>query len=52
MNVETAVNADSVVIFIPLLSYFSPYSGSWLKHCKGYADMIVDRLSLNKRRTC
>jgi len=27
--------------------YLSSYSTSWLKHCKKYVDMIVNRLSLN-----
>lgn len=26
--------------------YFSSYSGSWLRHCKAYVDMIVSRLGL------
>lgn len=34
-------------IFNSEYKYFSSYSTSWLKHCKAYVDMIVDRLSLN-----
>lgn len=34
-------------IFNSEYKYFSSYSTSWLKHCKSYVDMIVDRLSLN-----
>ena len=28
--------------------YFSSFSESWLRHCKNYVDMIVDRLRLTK----
>ncbi len=28
--------------------YFSSFSESWLKHCKNYVEMIIDRLSLTK----
>jgi hypothetical protein len=28
--------------------YFSSYSSSWLKHAKGYAELVVQRLSLNR----
>jgi SAM-dependent methyltransferase len=31
--------------------YFSSYSESWLKHCKSYAEMIIDRLKLDLSST-
>ena len=28
-------------------AYFSSYSDSWLKHCKTYVDMIIEKMQLN-----
>lgn len=38
-------------IFNSEYKYFSSYSTSWLKHCKDYVDMIVERFSLNQDST-
>ena len=38
-------------IFNSEYKYFSSYSTSWLKHCKNYVDMIVERFSLNQDST-
>lgn len=29
-------------------AYFSSYSDSWLEHCRGYANMMIDRFGLRK----
>jgi hypothetical protein len=32
-------------------AYFSSYSQSWLDHCRGYAEMMIERLGLGPRST-
>src|SRR5574341_1781895 len=39
---ETAKN-----IFSSGYAYFSSYSDSWLKHCKGYTEMMIDRFGFD-----
>lgn len=40
---ETAKN-----IFSGEYAYFSSYSESWLRHCKVYTDMVIDRFGFDK----
>lgn len=46
--VQTLDFKTSQEIFTEDYAYFSSFSSSWLQHCSNYADMISDKLNLNK----
>ncbi|NQT23256.1 MAG: SAM-dependent methyltransferase, partial [Candidatus Omnitrophica bacterium] len=46
--VQVGEFAPAENIFSANYAYYSSYSDTWLRHCKEYTKMIIDRLGLDK----